>query len=100
MASQKLFQQYPPFPEDIDTFEVPRFSLAKLSSGDQAQSEELFHTCCNFGFFLLDLKDDEAGERLLEEIEFFFGTAKEVFNLKVEEKSRFARDVSKGVFSR
>ena len=76
MASIRLFQSYPPFPNDVPTVEVPTFSLSKLSSGDKAQSEALLQICRTRGFFLLDLKGDAEGEKLLKNIKAVFAVAK------------------------
>ena len=100
MASEKLFQQYPSFPEDINCLEIPKISLEKLLSGDQTQADELFHICCDVGFFLLDLKGEENGHSLLQDIESCFGLTKDVFDLEVEEKTKFSQDASNGDFTR
>ena len=98
MASQELFAQYPPFPDDALVADVPKVSLAKLVSGDAIQSRELFDICRTVGFFVLDLTDDPSGQAALQSIDDVFRIEKEVFNLDEEEKYKFRQDASKGNF--
>jgi isopenicillin N synthase-like dioxygenase len=98
MASQDIFAQYPPFPDDVPTADVPSISLGKLVSGDAAHSRELFEICRTVGFFLLDLTDDASGQAVLQSINEVLGIAKDVFDLDEEEKYQFRQDASKGNF--
>ena len=99
MVSQKLFNAYPPFPQDVPTADVPKFSLAKLSSGDSAYTHQLFETCRSTGFFLLEMGGDDTGDKMIEEIDAMFEISKNVFDLKIEEKSKYAQDTVNGKFA-
>lgn len=89
MVSPKLFESCPPFPADVPTARVDKISLAKLKTGDASEASRLFEACRTVGFFLLDLKNEPAGEEFIETITTTFGIAKEIFDLSVEEKEKY-----------
>ncbi|CAF9931894.1 MAG: hypothetical protein ALECFALPRED_005121 [Alectoria fallacina] len=89
MASSRLFEAYPPFPVDVPTAILPKISLDKLSSGSEAEANELFHACRTKGFFLLDLQNEPAGDGLLRDIEALFAITREVMDLSLEEKTEY-----------
>ena len=91
MASTRLFDSYPPFPDDIPIASVPKFSLEKLVSGSDTEAKELFHACRTKGFFLLDLQNDPAGRTLHQDIETLFAITQEVMDLSLEEKTKYHR---------
>ena len=99
MVSQKLFDSLPPFPKDIPTADVPKFSLAKLSSGDSTYARKLFETCRTTGFFLLDMSGDETGDNMIKEIGDMFDITNDVFDLDTKEKSKYAQDIANGDFN-
>ena len=99
MVSQKLFDSLPPFPKDIPTADVPKFSLAKLSSGDSTYARKLFETCCTTGFFLLEMGGDETGDNMIKEIDAMFDITNDVFDLDIEEKSKYLQDIANGDFN-
>lgn len=93
MASDKLFEDIPPFPDDVPTASMSTISLASLNSGDEVTAKRLFDACQELGFFLLDLHDDALGETLIQEIDDLFGVMKEVMNLPDEEKEKYLHDI-------
>ena len=54
--------------------------------------------CRTMGFFLLDLKGDAEGEKLLKDIEAVFAVAKRTFDLDRAEKSKYQQGATKGNF--
>jgi hypothetical protein len=89
MASEQLFEAYPPFPGDVPTARLSRFSLKKLVTGNEAEAQEVYQACRTKGFFLLDLQDDSNGEKLLQDIGRLFGITMEVMALGLEEKIQY-----------
>ncbi|PQE23627.1 oxidoreductase 2OG-Fe(II) oxygenase family protein [Rutstroemia sp. NJR-2017a BVV2] len=87
MASQKLFDSYPAFPNDVPIANVEKISLAKLTARDLTEVSRMFSACTELGFFLLDLKNDETGMGLQKDVDVMLGLAKEVFDLPYEEKT-------------
>ena len=98
MASRKLFDALPPFPLNVPVADVPKFSLSDLSSGDSAYAQKLFETCCTTGFFLLDISGQPTGDKTIKEVDAMFNISKNVFDLELEEKTRYAQDGAKGNF--
>jgi hypothetical protein len=70
---------------------LSKISLAKLLSGDQAESEAVFRASKAHGFFLLDLQNSAEGEELLEQAEKIFGVSKDLFEEGVEELTKFVQ---------
>ena len=99
MASQKLFDSLPPFPEDIPTADVRKFSLAKLSSGDPTYARKLFETCRTTGFFLLEMGGEETGDSLIKEVDAMFDITKDIFDLDTKEKSKYIQDIANGDYN-
>lgn len=89
MASARLFEAYPQFPGDVPTASLPKISLHKLTSGSEAEANAMFHACRAKGFFLLDLQNEPAGNRLLRDIEALFDITRGVMDLNLEEKTKF-----------
>ena len=99
MVSQKLFDSLPPFPKDVPTANVPKFSLSKLSSGEYTYARELFETCRTTGFFLLEMGGEETGDNMIKEIDAMFDISNNIFDLDIKEKRKYAQDFSKGNFN-
>ena len=99
MVSQQSFDALPPFPSNVPTAEVPKFSLSMLSSGDAAYARDVFMTCCTTGFFLLDMGGDKVGDDMIKQIEAMFDISNSTFDLDIEEKTRYSQDTSKGQFN-
>jgi hypothetical protein len=60
---------YPaPFPEDIQTIELEKFSLSKLLNGDEEEGERLFTSCTTTGFCYLDMLDHSVGRQMWRDV--------------------------------
>lgn len=92
MASQKLFEAIPAFPDDIPTATMSTISLARLNSGDETAVRSLLAACQELGFFLLDLSEDKSGKELIEDIDQLFLVGKEIMDLPGEVKERYRND--------
>jgi isopenicillin N synthase-like dioxygenase len=68
MASESEFASVPPWPSDVPTLELPRVSLQELRAHDPHEEAQLFNSCRQLGFFLLDLSNDDVGNKLMAEI--------------------------------
>ena len=82
------FPKLPPFPSDIPIAPLHRLVLSRLRS-DPAESERLFSSSKDLGFFYLDLRQDEDGEVLLDEAERLFGLAPTLYELGREELQKY-----------
>lgn len=89
MPSINAFSSIPPFPGGVPHIDLPRIDLKKLSSGDKAESNALFKTCTETGFFLLNLKEADGSNDLLKEVEDTFQVSKSFFTSPEEEKRIF-----------
>lgn len=90
MPTAAAFALVPAFPKDVQVYELPRLSLAKLISNDAAQSKELFETFRTHGFALLDMNTCTEGKILLKEAENMFEVTRQVtIGLSVEEKMKY-----------
>lgn len=99
MVSQRLFDGLPPFPDNVPTADVPKFSLSKLSSGDVIYAGQLFETCRRTGFFLLDMGGDKTGDTMIKEIDAMFDISNNIFDLDTEEKRKYGQDAAKGRYT-
>ena len=66
------FNRVPTFPRDVPTIDLRCLSYTKLMAGDVFESEGLFQSCKENGFFLLDLRGSDEGHKMLEHAEFAF----------------------------
>ncbi|CZR63120.1 related to oxidoreductase, 2OG-Fe(II) oxygenase family [Phialocephala subalpina] len=82
------FASLPPFPSDIPTAPLHRLSLSKLRS-DASESDRLFSSCKDLGFFYLDLRLDQEGEALLKDADDLFNLAPQLFDLGREELHKY-----------
>jgi isopenicillin N synthase-like dioxygenase len=82
------FPNLPPFPTDIATAPLHRLSLTKLRS-EAAESDRLFASCKDLGFFYLDLRGDADGEALLSEANKFFDLAPKFYDLGRDELQKY-----------
>lgn len=92
MASQKLFEAIPAFPDDILTASMSTISLARLNSGDEAAARSLLAACQELGFFLLDLSEDALGKELIEDIDQLFLVGKDIMDLPADVKEHYRND--------
>ncbi|KAF4454220.1 oxidoreductase [Fusarium austroafricanum] len=94
MASEKLFENIPPFPDDIPIASITSISLAGLRSGDVTTARALLEACQTLGFFLLDLNGDMQGNLLVTEIDKLMGdVSKDVMGLPLDVKKKYHVDV-------
>ena len=70
-------------------------SLAGLRDGAQETARQVIAACQELGFFLLDLRGDDLGERMVGEIDQLFGVGKEVLSLPDEVKEEYLHDIPK-----
>ena len=92
------FNTKPPFPNDVPIAKLKRISLAQLRTHDKVESEALFDACKQDGFFLLDLRGDEKGEKILTEAGSLFDVGKILFDLPYEVKMEFVMGGARSVF--
>ncbi|OHE96501.1 hypothetical protein CORC01_08264 [Colletotrichum orchidophilum] len=94
MASEKLFENIPQFPDDIPTASIASITLAGLRAGDVDTTQNLLKACQTLGFFLLDLRGDTIGEELVEEIDQLIGdVGRNVMGLPIDVKKKYHVDV-------
>ncbi|KAH6674689.1 putative oxidoreductase [Halenospora varia] len=82
------FPNLPTFPSDIPTAPLHRLSLKSLRSSPE-ESQRLFQSCKDLGFFYLDLRGDPEGEKLLDEANQFFDLAPKFYNLGRDELQKY-----------
>lgn len=92
MASEKLFRDIPPFPDDIPTASIDVISLARLEARDEAASQSLMAGCRGPGFFMLDLSGSELGAQLINEIDQLFLAGKDIMDLPADVKGQYLMD--------
>ncbi|KAI1122474.1 Clavaminate synthase-like protein [Nemania abortiva] len=92
MASEKLFEGIPPFPDNLPTATIATISLAALNEGDKGAAESLLAAAQELGFFLLDLNGDEMGKHLVEEIDDLFAVGKMTMDLPNDIKQMYLHD--------
>lgn len=92
MASEKLFVDIPPFPDNVPTMPMHTISLASLNSGHEDAAERLVAACQELGFFLLDLRGDQLGEKVTKEIDLLFDLGRDVMNLPEDIKQQCLHD--------
>lgn len=81
------FPTLPPFP-DIPTAPLHRLSLSSLRTSPD-ESARFFESCKDLGFFYLDLRGDEEGEKLLADADDLFSLGPKLFDLEREELSKY-----------
>jgi isopenicillin N synthase-like dioxygenase len=95
MASQRLFDSNPPFPDDVPVAPMCTISLAQLRAADSSAAIDVLHACQELGFFLLDLHQDPLGEEVIVEVDTLFAASKDIMNLPQEVKDQFQHDPPK-----
>ncbi|KAJ7888546.1 oxidoreductase [Mycena olivaceomarginata] len=93
IASEKLFQGIPAFPDNVPIAPVCTVSLASLRSGDGGTAKNLLSACQELGFFLLDLRGDALGESLIDDIDQLFDATKDIMNLPQDVKKEYLHDI-------
>lgn len=71
----------PPFPEYVDTLDLPAIDYEKLKSRDPEEEARMFDACIDLGFFRLTKPPIDPGP--------MFQLAKEVFDETDKEKSKY-----------
>jgi hypothetical protein len=84
MPTSKYFSKIPEFPSDVKVIDIPTISFENLKKGIEQDSEDLFEASREYGFFLLDLRNSEEGERLLKDAEKMFDLTAATFALGPE----------------
>lgn len=95
MASEKLFEAIPSFPDDVPVAPMYTVSLAQLHAQDASAASNVLHACQELGFFLLDLRHDPLGEDVIREVDALFTAGKDIMNLPDEIKEQFQHDFPK-----
>jgi hypothetical protein len=85
MPIAEYFERYPAFPDDVPIAPLANISLRKLIFKDVEESLKLFEACKEDGIFLLDLKECNAGEVLLQDAKNLFTINEKLFALGQEE---------------
>lgn len=93
MASEALFKNIPPFPEDVPTAPMPTISFGSLRRRDDQVEKNVLKACREVGFFLLDLRGDELGTKLVHEIDQLFHVCQETMNLPDDIKEQHQNDI-------
>jgi hypothetical protein len=84
MPTPKYFSKIPEFPSDVKVIDIPTISFENLKKGIEQDSDNLFEASREYGFFLLDLRNSEEGERLLKDAEKMFDLTAATFDLGPE----------------
>ncbi|KAI0160027.1 oxidoreductase [Hypoxylon sp. FL1284] len=100
MASEKHFSSVPPFPDDVPTVPMRTISLSNLRCRDKTTAQDMMDACQQLGFFLLDLRQDELGERMITEIDQLLDIGKDIMNLSEDVKREYLHDIPKSFLGR
>ena len=90
MPTVDHFNKYPSFPTDVPVADLRCFSFSKLLADEESESERLFQSCRETGFFLVDLRGTSEGETMLKHAEIAFDLNKKIFELDQEELNKHA----------
>ena len=86
-APIKVFNDLPPFPDDVPTAPLLRLSYSKLLNRDTAEIERFVQACEDLGFFYLDLSG--PGDAILDDADKLFAVGEKLFELPLEEKQKY-----------
>ena len=84
------FNMYPPFPTGVPVADLRLLSFSKLLADEESESEQLFRSCRETGFFSVDLRGTSEGETMLKHAEMAFELNKKIFDLDQEELNKHA----------
>ena len=90
MPTIDRFNKYPPFPTDVPVADLRCLSFTKLLADEESESEGLFRSCRETGFFLVDLRGTSEGETMLKHADIAFDLNKKIFELGQEELTKHA----------
>ena len=99
MASEKLFEEVPPFPDGVPIANVATISLASLGQNGEAAdtAKRVLDACQKHGFFLLDLHGDPIVETFVREIDELFRVSTEIMDLPDKVKKEYQYKLPKGL---
>lgn len=97
MASQKKFQDIPLFPSDLPVVDMSVIPLQGLLALDPTTVAELATVSKDLGFFLIDLRGHDIGEKLINDIDRLFDVSKDLFDLPDDIKTKYAVIPKKGL---
>lgn len=92
------FNRYPPFPTGVPVADLRCLSFSELLAGEESESEQLFRSCKETGFFLVDLRGTSEGETMLKHAEMAFELNKKIFDLDQDELTKHAIQPPAGLF--
>lgn len=95
---ESYFNRVPAFPRDVPTIDLRCLSYTKLIAGIDSESEQLFQSCKENGFFLLDLKGSDEGDKMLEHAAFAFKLNEELMKAGKGELERYAYKPPENLF--
>ena len=90
MPTADYFSKCVPFPSDQPIFDLECLSYTKLKANDVFESAKLYQASRGCGFFLLNLRGSEEGERMLEYAEKAFDISGEVHKMQPDELKKYA----------
>ena len=76
--TSSAYPNIPPFPNNVPTAPLLRLNFSALQISEPERNA-FFQACKDLGFFYLDLRGDELGEKLLAESEQLFGVGEKLF---------------------
>jgi hypothetical protein len=127
-AGRFSLSSLPPFPQDVPTAPLVRLSFAKLQAREPDEVRAFTRACEDIGFFYLDLSpsppsphssggvsgassptvatgngtgvgaEDFVGSRISRDVDALFDVAEQLYDLPVEEKSRYDFTAQKSYF--
>ncbi|OGM44899.1 hypothetical protein ABOM_006123 [Aspergillus bombycis] len=92
MASTKLFESIPQFPNTLPVAKLLKISLSSLISGDPDAANDVLTACRTSGFFHLDLSNSPLGEAMIPLIDSIFPIIQQTMQLPLEEKMKYTQD--------
>ena len=78
---------------DIPTMPMYTISLGDLRAEDERTARTMFTACQELGFFLLDLRQDELGESMIQEIDSLFDVGKDMMSLPEDIKEQYLYNI-------
>ncbi|KAF2972452.1 hypothetical protein GQX73_g1155 [Xylaria multiplex] len=82
----KALDGAPEFPADLPVAHISNISHRKILDGDVDEISKIINSARSIGFFRVDFRDSEIGQRFLAAANNMFALAEETFNLPPETK--------------
>jgi hypothetical protein len=76
----------PPFPDNLPVAEISSISHKKILEGDVLEISKLLASARTLGFFRLDFRDSDIGQKILNSANKMFQLSAETFALPTEAK--------------